>query len=155
MLNRIAITTLAYFALQLTTLPVLSDVYRWVDDEGGVHYSDRKPQGVASTLIKISKVSNPSFSEEDGLTEQIDSLQEKEEVEKLKAQQQQEIALSDKATKDYCTSLKANIDTLTTGVRVKIKGEDGELRFLTAEEMVQKRRSSEQLFSENCGNVQP
>jgi outer membrane PBP1 activator LpoA protein len=155
MLKRVTEATLLYFALQITALPALSDVYRWVDASGGVHYSDRKPQDVESTLIKISKTSHPAENAEKSIGERIDALQDKEQIEKLKARQKQEIAVSEKNTTEYCKSVKANIDTLANNARIKIKGEDGELRYLTAEEIVEQRKSRQQLFNEKCGTYQP
>lgn len=155
MLKSLTKATLLCFALPLTTLPAHSDVYKWTDSSGGVHYSDQMPQGIESTLIKTSKSAERAGQPENSLDQQIDALQKKEAIEKLKTQQEQEIAATEKQTEDYCQSLRANIATLANNARIRVKGEDGELRYLTAEEIVEKQKASEQSYAERCNTSQP
>jgi hypothetical protein len=55
MLRILAITTLA---LAAASSAAYADVYRWVDEHGGVHYSDRWVPG--SELIKFSRPHPPT-----------------------------------------------------------------------------------------------
>lgn len=155
MVNRITKGTLLCFALPLITLPAHSDVYKWTDSSGGIHYSDQMPRGEESTLIKTSKSAERAGQPENSLDQQIDALQENEAIEKLKTRQEQEIAATEKQTEQYCQSLRANINTLANNARIRVKGEDGELRFLTAEEIVEKKKTSEQSYAERCSTSQP
>ena len=157
MSNKFIKTALSCCVLLVTALQASGDVYiyRWLDADGGVHYSDRKPQNVESTLIKTSKRPAVTGNAAQSFDQQIRTLQEREQIEALKSRQQQEIAVAEQTTADYCKSLKANIETLTNNARVRIKGEDGELRYLTAEEMVQKRNADQQAFTEKCKDYQP
>jgi hypothetical protein len=142
MFTKTSKTALLCATLVCTALPASADVYKWVDGDGSIHYSDRKPQNTESRLIKTTKASpSPNANETGSLSQQIDALDEKEEIKKLQTQQE-----------DYCKSLKSNIETLTNNARVRIKGDDGELRYLTAEEIVKKRKSSQQSFSDKCKN---
>lgn len=130
------------------TLPAWSEIYKWVDEDGTVHYSDKKPRGSETTQVKVStgKESKPGES----VDQQINNLETQEEIDKVRKEQEIQTAEAEKAKQEYCEKLKANLETLANNVRIRTKGEDGELRFLTPEEIVEKRQSGQKSFDEKC-----
>jgi len=134
-----------------------ADVYKWVDDEGSVHYSDRKPADAESTQIKTRKQTSArsvgaegSLTTQQNLDAQLQSLQEAGEIQQLEERQQEKLVSNNKAMEEYCASLKISIDTLASNARLRTKGDDGELRFMSAEEIVKKRNRNQQSYQAKC-----
>jgi len=129
-----------------------SEVYKWIDEDGTVHYSDRKPPNTETTIVKTTgtRITAPAT---DSVEHQLDDLSKRQETEQLKAQQEAEVAETTQSTAEYCRSLRASLETLNNNSRVRVEDENGELRYLTAEEMVEKRRSNEQSLQEHCKSV--
>ena len=45
--------SVASLALGASTAAVSSDIYKWVDEDGSVHYQDRPTEGQAAELLNI------------------------------------------------------------------------------------------------------
>ena len=138
------------YAALLTALPASADVYRWVDETGTVHYSDRKPRGTDSIQVKVDQQSSNAGNNADNVNQRLESLEEQQEINKVKTQQEKESAVAEKALAEYCRALKSNIETLTNNPRIRTTGEDGELRFMTPTEIVKKRKTSQQTHNDKC-----
>lgn len=154
MLNSLFKTTISSCALVytalLTAFPASADVYRWVDEAGIVHYSDRKPSGTDSTLVKVEQRSRNAGNKADNVSQRLEALEEQQEIDKVKALQEKEEAVAEKALAEYCHKLKSDIDTLTNNPRIRTTGEDGEKRFMTPEEIVKKRNADQQTYNDKC-----
>jgi hypothetical protein len=118
-----------------------SGVYRWSDDQGNTHYSDKPPKGVESEFIKATtgKVSdNP------------------EEANGNKTAEQQAAALPESMEvlpeKDptICTQAKANLEALSGRPRIRIKEADGSHRFLNEEEKETQRELARKNMEVHC-----
>lgn len=134
----------------LVTLSASAEIYKWTDENGRVHYSDKKPNAdkdakkiKVSTGIGSSGNSNNSSSTdpEPNTPEKEQALQEK--AENLSKNQGQ------KASKEKCDAVRENISKMTEGARLRIN-ENGQMRFLSPEEIADKRKSYQAFIDENC-----
>lgn len=117
-------------------------VYKWTDEKGLVHYSQRPPLGTQTEVVK------PDISHSEPVSYQApgdDKAKDGKKVEK-KADDEKS-ALKDP---ERCDSARKNLDTLKTYARIKIKGDDGEYRFLTPEEQTQKTAEATKAIEESC-----
>jgi hypothetical protein len=117
-------TVLVLFAL-IATEGYCADLFRWQDDKGTNHYSDKPPTGVKAERIKQKRVRAPEVaSEQPAPTEDPDAKRCADEKERLKALQKegrifmeerdgtrrelsadeikQELAFSKRATDRFC-----------------------------------------------------
>ena len=112
--------------------------YKWVDEAGRVHYSERPPAGQAAKPIRL-KPSPPArdvSATDPAVTEQHvkDSTSEQtpEEAKPTPAEESEETArqaLAENQRKN-CSAAKANLQRLQAGRRVTAKSADGEEYFL-------------------------
>ena len=122
-------------------------VYKWTDDSGTVHYSDKKPKdGNAESLkIKAGKTKGSRASAQ----AQINALNEKQ-TQKLAAQAQNLKEDTFKRENDArCQVLRNNLKKFAENSRIKIN-DDGNLRFLTPEEISEKKEQYEQTLNKHC-----
>jgi hypothetical protein len=130
-------------------LPLLcnAEVYKWTDENGTIHYSDMKPNEAPSEKLNI-KTNNPSQerASPQKSAQALDQQKSKDleaQAERLKSETQR------REQNSQCENARDNLKTLEENSRIKIN-ENGEIRFLTPEEIEQKKQSYIKLISEQC-----
>ncbi|OZG71486.1 DUF4124 domain-containing protein [Hahella sp. CCB-MM4] len=142
-------TTITAIVLLGMCLPAYSaGVYKWTDEDGVVHYSDKKPGNQDTTQLNVR--AGKTSGNRQSVDEQTQQLDDKEELEKIRKQQEEENAAAEKLKEDRCHSARTNMETLTTKARIRIKDADGKERFLTPEEILEKRKESQTVLDEEC-----
>lgn len=137
------ITTLFFPAL------TVAEVYKWTDENGNTHYSDIKPNSTSSEKLKIKTSKTSKASQTKNVITEAQKLSDKKQKE-LQAQ-------ADKLNTDtqkreleaQCEAMRSNLKTIEENSRVKIS-EGDQIRFLTPEEIEQKKQSFRQQLEANC-----
>ncbi|KZY61541.1 MULTISPECIES: DUF4124 domain-containing protein [unclassified Oleiphilus] len=139
------------FIALLCSLSTLAygQIYKWTDEQGRVHYSDKKPESnkqVSEVKVQTGKglpAPNKSNSPAPNTPEKEQALQEKA------AQLSQ--TTDKKAPRDdnKCAAVKENLSRMVDGARLRIK-ENGQMRYMTPEEIADKRALSQTYLAENC-----
>ena len=115
----------AIFLTVLAPAVALAQVYRWVDDEGRVHYSDTPPVGVEATLMPIE--SEPTDLEA-SLREQVERERELDLQQQLDADAAEDAAAEAarrEALARACTRARARDETIETARRLSRVEDDG------------------------------
>ena len=122
--------------------------YKWVDADGRPHHSDRPPpSGVAYEFVSTGGGLSRSVSAEENRTSSgAAAMPPEQEPEPNEAVQRTEV----KKDPALCDSAKANLDTLNSNARVRIRGSDGTIRYLTPEEKDVQRRKAQDLIAVHC-----
>lgn len=115
-------------------------VYKWTDENGVIHYGDKKPEDQASTVMKVSggKPGTPSATTPNEKGEEATMTEE----EKLAAKNK-------KAIEENCATAQTHIEKLNSANRIRIN-EEGKLRFLSEEEKQEKLKSAQEYLTTNC-----
>jgi Domain of unknown function (DUF4124) len=139
----IQIAVLLSLALALPSLSQ-AQFYKWVDAEGNVHYSDKKPKDqseIKSIKINTGKGSSPSTPVENNTPAAEAALQQKAD------------ALQSKKPKEeyakQCASIEENMRKLAENSRVRIN-DNGEMRYLTPEELTAKKDQYQKMYDDFC-----
>lgn len=122
--------TLALFSFTLSATNVT--VYRWVDENNVVHFSQQQPSHDNYTELKMSAANQRKIDEQLAQTE--------EETE----------ALDIEGAKDQCEEAKANVQTLKTYDKIQYQDSDGELKLLTSKQKQQQLAISEKQVEVYC-----
>jgi len=136
----------ATLTFSLTCLLVCSSaiaaekVYKWTDAKGQTHYSQRPPLNTETEVIK-TQTGHSDPVNYGAATEQAP----KEEADKKAAGKD-----NPPKDKERCEIARKNADTLKTYARIRIKGDDGEYRYLTPDEQKQKMDEANKAMSESC-----
>ncbi len=137
----------------------VGDVYKWVDKDGKIQYSDRPPIGGDVTKMKRQSIdaqstaaSSPASSAKPAATPADQELEfrkrkaEKEEKEK-KQLAEAEIA---KKNKEYCSGLKGDLRSHMDGTPLFRHNEKGDRLFLDAKEHAKSKRDLEERIAKEC-----
>lgn len=122
--------------------------YRWVDARGDTVLSDRPPPSgtqyeVVSTGTTLKRVVEPEEGavpaevkpSEGNKFEQVDTAEARE---------------SSKTNPEYCKQAQQNLETLTTRPRIRMRDENGELRYLTQEEIEEQKEEAQEAIDTYC-----
>ncbi|TVP52248.1 MAG: DUF4124 domain-containing protein [Halomonadaceae bacterium] len=134
-------------------------IYRWVDEEGNVQFSETPPSDRQSeqTRYRTGRSAGDSGSSGPALTSPQRSetpgtpaAEPEEETEtvarEMTPEQQQELSRQHQAN---CEAARVALETIQNNARLRVE-ENGEMRFLTPEEIEQRREKLEGVQAESC-----
>ena len=152
-MNRpIRLASIAVLAAACTAVPAhAAKLYKWVDDEGNVTYSERRPppESNAETIRLRSATLN-----EEGAQEKLDSLSERAD-EQQKDREFADNSASASAERNErlannCKIARENMRILRTTSRIQDKDENGEAYFLDEAGIQAKIAQTQQQIDNNC-----
>jgi len=132
--------------LALSASAMASQVYKWVDAQGGTHFGAQPPQGQHATTINTA--APPPKAAAPAAAPTVESIADPEQAaidEKVK----QQIAAQEVERKKYCQTVRTNLAQLENNPRVRVEV-DGEVRRLNEEERQQRISEAKQAIGENC-----
>ncbi|WP_203301807.1 DUF4124 domain-containing protein [Marinobacter sediminum] len=145
------ILTLSLLLAVLPSVSMGASVYKWTDENGVTHFGDRQPTGAQSEKVNVrSGSASPASANRPSPTERVNALEEREQE---AAEQRRESAAEEARQKQRaanCSTAQANLDVMARNARIRIE-ENGEQRYLTQEEIAEKRVQFEEIVAENCG----
>jgi hypothetical protein len=124
-------------------------IYKWVDEEGVVHYTARPPEGVDYQEVGIetrepvdSAAGDGGGDDEAERTAEDDTATDPGERETL--------GPDPEVVAERCEQARRNIENLTRYANVLVRGEDGEQREVTEEERKRMLEEARQFVEEWC-----
>lgn len=124
-------------------LQAADKVYKWVDDEGVVHYGTRAPDDREAS----------SFTPHTGHSEPVtydfgpDEEEQNSRTTQNNDKQQERVTLHDP---ERCEAARNNLKALNNFGRVKVKNADGDFHYLTEEEQQERIKEAQQVIDEAC-----
>ena len=145
----ISLLSVSFFSSSL-----LAQVYRWIDDQGQVVFSQSPPRdGRDTTTIELPPDPPAEAAEEDRekLDEQIKKLDQAEQERNLRKQAAAEKRAVAKYDKQQCTTARMNLDAITyRPPQTLCQREDGSYMRLTAEEREEQIRIATDAVANHC-----
>nr|ADI18772.1 hypothetical protein [uncultured gamma proteobacterium HF4000_36I10] len=125
-----------------------SGYYRWLDDEGQPHFTQKPPADRPSTFIESNKgYSRSSDAQPDSEPSYPPKRADSAPAEQ-KAPEQYEV-LPDKDPK-RCMEARQAVDNFARGQRLRVKDENGEYRLLNNEEKAEQKVKAKELVDIYC-----
>lgn len=159
-------------ALGLTPLLMGAAVYRWVDENGVVNYTQLKPEGVAAELVSDSGRRSPASPsprttpgtgpESDNATpttspvsgqgagQQALTEEQQEMLSDLRAAEEARQAEIARVRQHNCQQARDVLSRLTQRGRIRVTGADGQERVLPEEERQQRIDEAQRAVAANC-----
>jgi hypothetical protein len=148
MTRRLILVTL--LALLAPSLSTADSVYRWTDENGVVHFGDREPVGRAADRVNVRSGTATSSPQRKSPQEQLKALDERQAD---RERNEKETAVEEARRKQRqarCDAARANLQAVNSNARVRVIDADGEQRYLTPEEIQEKRAEFEAIVEETC-----
>jgi Domain of unknown function (DUF4124) len=140
--------------LALVTPAHAQQLYKWVDSNGRVQYSDRKPpdgKQVQEVHGSVSSIGSQGGGAGGKSPTELDKDFQKRHQEQAEAQQkQQQAAAEQKLRSESCDAARRNLAALQSGVRIQRYNENGEISYLDDASRPQEIARTQQLVQQNC-----
>lgn len=159
-LKQHAISWSLCLALLTLAADATGQVYRWVDENGVVHYGDRAPQGVEATLVGVKPNTvpisrpEPAASDAEGAAEAegeaAESLSYAEQRRRERAERRQEQEKAARERQANCDAMRSRKAFLEPSPRVLVEDEDGTTRRLDDDERLRLLSEANAYLAENC-----
>lgn len=150
-MNRNALT----LALMMAIVPGIAmsaSVYKWTDKEGVTHFGDRQPVGESSETVNVrSGTSSGTDNSRPSPQKRLGELQERQQAEIEKKQETAVETARRKQREANCENARSNLKVIDSNARIRIE-EEGEMRYLTPDEIAEQRMKLEEIAAENCGS---
>ena len=128
-----------------------AEVYKWVDEQGNVHFGDR-PQGAEVERVQIRNAS-PDAQSQQRIQQLIESQEAGRQQREQDKQAQEERASQQAAAErhaEYCKQVRKNLETLKIGGRIYKSKTNGDRHYFSSEEMAAEIERLEATIAERC-----
>lgn len=146
--------------ITILAMPFLlgAEVYKWVDEDGVVHFSQLPQRNTAAERINVRsgtsshRAVQPTTSKEPTASTEAQPLTPEQQAmqDQLNKEEQSRMQNIAKARDDNCKAAQKRFDNLTQYARIRMKGADGEYRVLTEEERMKEINQAKADVVEFC-----
>lgn len=143
--------TLAVLLAATPAMAFAASVYKWTDEDGVTHFGDRQPTGQQAESVNI-RTGKSSGNNRMSPQERVKELERQEAEESERRQESAAEEARRKQQEANCETAQTNLALIQRNSRIRIE-EEGELRYLTPEEIEQKKQRFETIAEENCGEA--
>lgn len=143
----------AAFALTIGSGAMASDIYKWVDDQGNVHYGDRPSGNDNTEVVALTyQRANPGAVKRGTAAqgELAESLKDKRAAREEEKNAAAEQAAAAEAKQKRCDTYRARLEKFVQSRRLYREDESGERVYLDEDETIAARQKLEELIAENC-----
>ncbi len=138
--------SLLFMGILLLALPVTAEIYKWVDDEGNVHFGD-KPQSKANAeTVKIDK-----FTPDQSYRTRMESIKqnvESQREESMDSKVEQQKVASENARR--CQQAKRRLTPLREKIRLFRYDDAGERKYVSDSERTSEIKQLEAIVKRTC-----
>ena len=129
-----------------------SEIYKWTDAEGNVHYGSEKPADAEAEKMKV----DTSTTGVDTGAEALDNLKQQvdDEAERIKEEgippEPPVPSLPMKEVKKRCQAARQDLATIQSRGQLKERDEKGEVRYVSEEEKQRRIKAAKRQIREYC-----
>ena len=140
------LVTTAVIAFGYTSTASGETYYRWVDDRGQPVHSDRPPpKGTEYEVVSTDTSLIRSVEADAGAVPKKVTSTPSNEFEPVETKQ-----VSVEKNPEYCDRAKANLQSLDTSARVRLRDDQGEYRYIDEEEKATQRQLALDAIESYC-----
>lgn len=151
-MNYRTLTAVSLMALALSTTVGASEIYKWTDDDGNVHYTDTPVEGAERLDIQSRNTDNTAVSRQTAAFQerQVARAEAKAEAEASQPSEEELMAAA-REKQEQCSKYRDRLTTMVQSRRLYREDENGEREYLDDEEMQQAREKVQSQVEEYCG----
>ena len=139
-------------ALVLITNPASAKIYKWVDENGNVQFSQSPPPKGKGKAVEVKPRYNPVSDE--AAKSRLDAMRSRDkntrENENLAEKETADGAAYEARKKENCTTARKNLKILNSAGQVQAKGSDGKPFYLDDDAKAKKLEQTNAQIAEFC-----
>ena len=125
-------------------------LYKYVDEQGNVSYSQKKPRGHEAETIKLDSATLDSSGAEDKLDELNERAAAQDKDRESAENSAAATAERNERLANNCKTAQENLRILRTTSRIQDRGADGELYYLDESGIQAKMAKTQEQINDNC-----
>ena len=145
--------TIAVAALTFAGGAMASEIYKWTDEDGNVHYEDRPTGAATEERLQLTYRRTDSSSVNQRIQARMNRQAERDEARSAAAAAEQEAAENAAAAAERqqaCERARARLETYLQSRRLYRTDENGERVYLDDAERQEARQKAEEQITEFC-----
>jgi flagellum-specific peptidoglycan hydrolase FlgJ len=151
MIARNWLVTIAFATALGIALPAqATKLYKYVDEQGNVTYSQKKPRGHEAETIKLDSATLDSSGAQDKLDELNERAAAQDKDREFAENDATATAERNERMANNCKTAQENLRILRTTSRIQDRGADGELYFLDDSGIKAKMAATQDQIDNNC-----
>lgn len=130
-----------------------SEIYKWTDENGTIHYGDRPSGDASEERLAMTYQRSTAGSVERQVKSLADGTAAREErraAASTEAQQAEEARAEAEARQQRCQKYRAQLETMLQARRLYREDENGEREYLDDSQRQEARTKAEELIAETC-----
>ncbi|MGA7799204.1 MAG: DUF4124 domain-containing protein [Gammaproteobacteria bacterium] len=132
--------------------PARGAIYKWIDNQGGVHYSQQPPAGnKAQELPPAPPPAQDPDKVRSELKSRVDAMQKQQDAQDKTKQKKRDKEQHETQRADNCRHAQANLQVLTSGGRKRYRLPDGTVTYLSPEQTQARIKQAQQQIDKSCG----
>ena len=145
----------ATLAITVSTGAYADDIYKWIDEDGGVHYEDRPSGEPSEERLQFSYNRTNGAAVQSRVQNRRDATATRQEA-RTEAEAEKRTAAENRAAAEdkqaRCQKYRAQMKTMLESRRVYREDEAGERTYLDDAQRAEARSKAENLIKETCGD---
>jgi len=155
MITRHLMAGFAVIAITVSASASADDIYKWTDENGGVHYEDRPSGDPSEERLQISYNRSNHAAVQERVQTRRDTTATRRES-KAEAEAEKRSAAENRAAAEEklakCQKYRAQMKTMLESRRVYREDAAGERTYLNEAQRAEARSRAENLIAETCGD---
>lgn len=151
-MQRLALTLITMLVLTATGSVAVGQIYKWTDEEGNVHFTDKPVDGEAECVAIRSRRTDPGRVQA-SVEARAEAAAKKTEEKAAVASQgptEEELAAQAAERAKKCATYRERLQRFVQSRRIYREDENGERVYLSEEEMQEARERVENQVQEYC-----
>ncbi len=147
------LAALVVMAVTASSGAMASDIYKWTDENGTVHYGDRPTGDASEQRLAMTYQRSTAGSVERQVKAHNDRMAARDEAQAAagaEAQEADEARAEAEAKQQRCEKYRSQLETMLQARRLYREDENGERQYLDDEQRQEARTKAEELIAENC-----
>ena len=146
---------IAALTLTLSSGVFADEIYKWIDEDGSIHYEDRPSGNASEERLQFSYNRTNSSAVGERVQTRRDMDNARRETREEAAAEERTAAENRAAAEEkmaQCQSYRASLKTMLESRRVYREDEAGERQYLDETARAEARTKAEELIKETCGS---
>ncbi len=130
----------------------VAGIYKWVDEQGNVHYSQQPPTNTASEKMQVQQRAprdNSTYSRPGEQSKNKDAATDKS-AETAKTEKKPETKAEKQRRLAACEQARKSLQTMESVGRIRAQDSNGELSYLSQDQKEERMRQSREMLSKHC-----
>lgn len=141
---------LLYLLILVSTSLSAGEILKWIDEDGNINYGDAPPLEAKAEPVKVIRAPSNPGKALPRLSGSSASNASSSSGDNQNASNQQFSNTPEAEAKIACENARKDLKVISSSSRIRLKSADGSVRYMSAEEISQRKQTAEEDIAQFC-----